>query len=43
MARLLAAVDLGETLEWTVATAQYLQGGARHARRAFARGPQRLL
>jgi nucleotide-binding universal stress UspA family protein len=27
MARLLAAVDLGETLEWTVATAQYLQGG----------------
>lgn len=27
MARLLAAVDLGETLEWVAATARYLQGG----------------
>jgi len=27
MARLLAAVDLGETLEPVVATARYLQGG----------------
>jgi nucleotide-binding universal stress UspA family protein len=27
MARLLAAVGLGETPEWTVATARYLQGG----------------
>jgi len=43
MAKLLAAVDLEETLERVVATARYLQGGAFHARRASARGPQRLL
>jgi hypothetical protein len=27
VARLLAAVDLGDTLEWVAATARYLQGG----------------